>query len=87
MTTWTAVTRNDIYIMPAPVGNLSQGTSWDDADIGQWDTCKKAIDAVKTHAEKHNLIRCYVTPELHEASVKEWERRNGRKAPEFKFIA
>jgi len=52
-------------------------------ELGTWQTRHEAIDAVQVYADEHNLIRCYVIPQLHRASVKEWERRNGTKAPEF----
>jgi len=79
---WVAVKRG-IYIMPVPMGNLSQNPNWPNIDIGIWDIRQDAIDAVQAYADEHNLIRCYVTPELQRASVKRWERHNGRPAPDF----
>lgn len=35
--------------------------------------CRKAIN---DYANKHNLISSFVTPQLHRASVKQWEKRN-----------
>lgn len=83
MTTWTAIIRKDIYIMPAPMNYDTGRRGWRNARLGTWLTRRAAIEGVNKQASEKNLIRAYITPELHDASVKEWEKRNEKAAPPF----
>lgn len=77
---WVAIAYADLYIMPVPEQGIF--TRWREKDdIAPCNDRQCAINAVRAYADEHNLIRAFVTPKLHERSVREWERRNNKSAP------